>query len=123
MFVSLPTGSGKCLCYCLLPRALDFLKQRTALRESIVIVVSLLILLMQDQVWAMIECNITVVYIGGTDNMPEAEICAGNYQPVYCSPKYLLMFSLLSHQVMAINLMKTTRSRVRLHSCYAQKPV
>ena len=45
-FVSLPTGSGKSLCYCLLPRACDFLRQRTALRESIVIVISPLISLM-----------------------------------------------------------------------------
>ena len=34
MFVSLPTGRGNSLCYCLLPRAFDFLRQRTALRES-----------------------------------------------------------------------------------------
>ena len=36
VFVSLPTGSGKSSCYCLLSRAFDFLRQRTALRESIV---------------------------------------------------------------------------------------
>ena len=90
MFVSLPTGSGKSLCYCLLPRAFDFLWQRTALRESIVIVVSPLISLMQDQVRAMIERNVTAVYIGGADDILEAEICAGNYQLVYCSPESLL---------------------------------
>ena len=90
VFVSLPTGSGKSLCYCLLPRAFDFLWQRTALRESIVIVVSPLISLMQDQVRAMIERNVTAVYIGGADDMLEAEICAGNYQLVYCSPESLL---------------------------------
>ena len=90
MFVSLPTGSGKSLCYCLLSRAFDFLRQWTALRESIVIVVSPLISLMQDQVRAMIERNVTAVYIGGADDMLEAEICAGNYQLVYCSPESLL---------------------------------
>ena len=58
-FVSLPTGSGKSLCYCLLPKAFNFLWQRTALRESIVIVVSPLISLMQDQVRVMIEHNET----------------------------------------------------------------
>ena len=31
VFVSLPTGSDKSLCYCLLPRAFDFLRQRSAL--------------------------------------------------------------------------------------------
>ena len=90
VFVSLPTGSGKSLCYCLLPRAFDFLWQRTALRESIVIVVSPLISLMQDQVRAMIERNVTAVYIGGADDMLEAEISAGNYHLVYCSPESLL---------------------------------
>ena len=34
VFVSLPTGSGKSSCYCLLSRAFDFLRQCTALRES-----------------------------------------------------------------------------------------
>ena len=90
VFVSLPTGSGKSSCYCLLPRAFDFLWQRTALRESIVIVVSPLISLMQDQVRAMIERNVTAVYIGGADDMLEAEICAGNNQLVYYSPESLL---------------------------------
>ena len=74
-------------CY---PRAFDFLRQRTALRESIMIVVSPLISLMQDQVRAMIERNVTAVYIGGADYMLEAEICAGNYQFVYCSHESLL---------------------------------
>ena len=57
-FVSLPTVSGKGLCYCLLPKAFDFLQQRTALRESIVIVVSPLISIMQKQIWGMIERNV-----------------------------------------------------------------
>ena len=35
MLVSLPTGSGKSSCYCLLSRAFDFLRKRAALRGSI----------------------------------------------------------------------------------------
>ena len=40
VFVSLPTGSGKILCYCLLPKAFDFLWQRIESTQSIVVVVS-----------------------------------------------------------------------------------
>ena len=35
MLVSLPTGTGKSSCYCLLSRAFDFLRKRAALRGSI----------------------------------------------------------------------------------------
>ena len=55
VFVSLPTGSGKSLCYCLLPKAFDFLWQRIESTQSILVVVSPLIALMQDQVRAMRE--------------------------------------------------------------------
>ena len=40
VFVSLPTGSGKILCYCLLPKAFDFVWQRIGSTQSIVVVVS-----------------------------------------------------------------------------------
>ena len=39
VFVPLPTGSGK-LCYCVLPKAFDFLWQRIESTQSIVVVVS-----------------------------------------------------------------------------------
>ena len=47
VFVILPTGSGKSLCFWLLPFAFDYLYERV---DSIVIVVSPLIALMKDQV-------------------------------------------------------------------------
>ena len=51
VFVSLPTGSGKSLCYCLLPKAFDVLrKSKTSDTQSVIIVVSPLIALMKDQV-------------------------------------------------------------------------
>ena len=48
VFVSLPTGYGKTLCYAALPYAFDQL--RATCKSSIVIVVSPLIALMKDQV-------------------------------------------------------------------------
>ena len=48
IFVSLPTGGGKSLCYALLPFLLNELRQK--LGQSIAIVVSPLIALMKDQV-------------------------------------------------------------------------
>ena len=40
VFVSLPIGSGKSLCYCLFPKAFDFLWQRIESTQSIFVVVS-----------------------------------------------------------------------------------
>ena len=51
MFVSLPTGYGKSLCYAALPAAFDKLK--TGRSKSVVIAVSPLIALMKDQVSAL----------------------------------------------------------------------
>ena len=61
VFVCLPTGSGKSLCYCLLPVVFDCLKGSAG--ESVVIVVSPLIALMLDQVRAMTERNVKAVYL------------------------------------------------------------
>ena len=61
MFVLLPTGSGKSVCYYWPPRVFDFLRQQTALRESIVIVVSPLTSLVQGQVRVVIERNVTTL--------------------------------------------------------------
>ena len=54
VFVSLPTGSGKSLCYASLPGVFDRLRQvikASDRHHSIAVVVSPLSALMQDQVW------------------------------------------------------------------------
>jgi len=90
VFVCLPTGSGKSLCYCLLPVVFDCLKGRTC--ESIVVVVSPLIALMKDQVRAMSERNVKAVYAGEVDedSQTEDDVMAGRYQLVFMSPETLL---------------------------------
>ena len=55
VFVCLPTGYGKTLCYSILPKAFDFLKENS---QSVIVVVSPLIALMKDQVRALAKCNI-----------------------------------------------------------------
>ena len=52
VFVGLPTGSGKSLCYNILP---DVIKSLRKVKSSIAVIVSPLIALMKDQVRAMTE--------------------------------------------------------------------
>ena len=60
VFVSLPTGSGKSLCYTILPKVFNRLRKTT---KSIVIVVSPLISLMKDQVLSLAVKGIEVVFV------------------------------------------------------------
>ena len=62
VFISLPTGGGKSLCYSILPDVFDAL--RTEVEPSIVIIVSPLIALMKDQVRSMTERGMTAVFVG-----------------------------------------------------------
>ena len=90
-FVSLPTGSGKSLCYCALPLVFD--KLRKTKDRSITLVVSPLIALMKDQVHTVNRRSVRSVYIGDLDtNMVNTttEISEGKYQLVFVSPEALL---------------------------------
>ena len=89
LFVGLPTGSGKSLCYCILPTVFDMLRGSNCL--SIVVVVSPLIALMKDQVRAMKEMGMSAVYISDLrDDEAIAEVCTGKNQLVCMSPESLL---------------------------------
>ncbi len=61
VFVSLPTGYGKSLCYTLLPLVFDLL--RGVKGKSIVMVVSPLLALMKDQVRSITEKILTQLLI------------------------------------------------------------
>jgi superfamily II DNA helicase RecQ len=91
VFVCLPTGSGKSLCYCLLPKVFDIFRGSKSIEtQSIVIVVSPLVALMKDQVKQMTERNMRTIYVGDVDSETENEVCDGKYQLVYLSPEALL---------------------------------
>ena len=72
VFVSLPTGAGKSLCFAVLPYLFDLLKSRlssvgelAAEERSIVVVVSPLISLMKDQVAKFSERGLACTFVGG----------------------------------------------------------
>ena len=85
VFISLPTGSRRSLCYSILPDVFDAL--RTQVEPSIVIVVSPL---MKDQVRSMTERGMTAVFVGDCNEEMVGSVCMGAYQLVYLSPEVLL---------------------------------
>ena len=82
VFVSLPTGSGKSLCYCLLPLLFD-----GSQRKSIVVVVSPLISLMKDQVRSIIDIIDYVTGIGNGARAPHHTNTNLPRHPRYASTK------------------------------------
>ena len=89
VFVSLPTGVGKSLCFACLPLVYDYL--RGVINKSIAIIVSPLNALMQDQVAKFTNRGMTAVYVG-------SECCSslvdrvtnGEVQLTYMSPETIL---------------------------------
>ena len=82
MFVSLPTGYGKSLCYTLLPPVFDLLR---GIEKSMVLVVSPLLALMKYQVASVSEKGLSAVFISDKDSTPpkvRREIKYGNFQVV-----------------------------------------
>ena len=94
VFVSLPTGSGKSLCYECLPWTFDQLRGAREQGRSIVVVVTPLISLMKDQVGAAVRKGVNAVYVSGSENGMEEkvveEIQEGLYQLLFFNPESLL---------------------------------
>lgn len=90
VFVSLPTGFGKSMCYTLLPSVFDIL--RGVEKKSIVLVVSPLIALMEDQVAGITSMGISAAYVSdkqSTDREVKRQIRKGIYQVIFMSPEAL----------------------------------
>ena len=78
-------GSGKSLCYWVLPGAFDQLRKT---QGSIVLVVSPLIALMKDQVASLKDKGVEAVYVGGVCDM--GRVYEGSYPILFISPEALL---------------------------------
>ena len=89
VFVSLPTGSGKSLCYWVLPGAFDMLKKTQC---SVVLVVSPLVALMKDQVESLKLRGVNAVYAGEDCDMDR--VAEGSYPVIFVSPEALMTKSI-----------------------------
>ena len=88
VFMSLPTGSGKNVCYACLPLVFDTLRQGG---HSIVVILSPLSALMQDQVASFTKRGLKCVALTyGTADENEDVIAMGDVQLVFASPEILL---------------------------------
>ena len=89
VFVSLPTGFGKSLCYILLPAVFDTLRKQS--KQSIILVVSPLIALMNDQVDSINAMGITAVKISSSNTLDvTSKTKKGQFQIVFISPEHLV---------------------------------
>ena len=88
VFVGLPTGSGKSLCFAALPVVFDECRaSRVQQGRSIVITVSPLSALMQDQVSTFQNRGLKCAHLGQDSSASKAAVVAGDYQLVYLSPE------------------------------------
>ena len=86
VFVALPTGYGKSLCYGCLPGAFDRLRRSKS--KSIVVIISPLEVLMKDQVNNFASKGLSAGYVS-EDSSHEMKlgVLSGAYQLVFFSPE------------------------------------
>lgn len=88
VFVALPTGYGKSICYYSLPIVFD--RIRKVSNKSIVVVVSPLIALMEDQVKHCLLHGVSASYVSSDMvRSMRRQILEGQYQIVFISPEAL----------------------------------
>lgn len=92
VFISLPTGFGKSLCYIILPRVFDLI--HSVAKKSVILVVSPLAALMKDQVAAITKMGLSAAYICDKEAESAATKHAakkGDYQVLFVSPESLFL--------------------------------
>ena len=90
VFVLLPTGFGNTLCYSVLPVLFDLLRGHSV-PTSILVVVSPLVALMQDQVSSVEKQGLSVVYMSElTSTEIRHKILRGGYQIAFLTPERLI---------------------------------
>ena len=93
VFVALPTGYGKSLCYALLPLVFDRMRGLVE-KTSIVMIVSPLIALVKDQSVSFTRKGISAGYVSDketTDRETRKKILRGQCQLVFISPEALFL--------------------------------
>ena len=94
VFAVLPTGYGKSLCYFCWPFLCDYLDQRDPARPwSVVIVVSPLMALKNDQVRNLTDKGVSAVVAKSGTEMGEdikSSIVAGDFQIIFTTPELLI---------------------------------
>ena len=90
VFVSLPTGFGKSLCYQCLPMLFDTLRGHIQ-PTCIIVVITPLVAIMEEQVSQLASKQIQAVHVTSTlDDITDSDIISGKFAVVYVSPEQLL---------------------------------
>ena len=91
VFVCLPTGFGKTLCFSALPWVFDYLRRSIVSSKSIVIVVSPLSSLMLDKTDSLRQKGMAVGYVNKHTTFEEKRLALdGRHQILFISPELLL---------------------------------
>lgn len=90
VFVALPTGSGKSVCYWILPSLFKILYNKN---RSTVLVISPLDALMKDQVCSVSQLGVKAIVASDASEEQLEHIKEGLYELVFVSPERLLTYS------------------------------